>query len=112
MNDPHAATRARSGDHATSIEGATAVSSRAWNQRDRLLDAFASSPIHGLTDEEAAIKAGLEHSCYWKRCGELRAEGLIAATVDTRRGRAGVSRTISKITMAGRARIYGMRCSE
>lgn len=112
MIDPHAATRVRTGDHATSAEGATDVSGRAWSQRDRLLAAFATSPIHGLTDEEAGVKAGLEHTCYWKRCGELRADGVIAATSETREGRAGVPRTISKITMAGRARLDLLRRME
>lgn len=112
MNDPHAATRVRAHDCATSAEGAANVGNRAWRQRDRLLAAFATSPIHGLTDEQAGHAAGLETSCYWKRCGELRAEGLIAATPETRKGRAGISRTISIITSAGRARLDLIRRME
>lgn len=94
--------------HHTEREGAVHVAPRRRNQQDQLLAEYAKSYL-GLTDEEAAINAGLTHTCYWKRCGELREKGYIStmeapemAGVElTRKGRAGVNRIISWITAEG-----------
>jgi len=92
--------RHRRDDHATSIEGANDIAYRAGSQKARLLDVFRDAR-RPLTDEEAAIRAGLEHTCYWKRCGELREDGHIKQVLDpqgnpvTRTGAAGVSRIVS-----------------
>lgn len=92
----------RTGDYATSVEGAVNVAKRAPNQRTRLLWAYFYADEVGLTDEQAAIDCGLLDSCYWKRCGELRADGFIEFTGDTRVGAAGTSRNVSVITTRGR----------
>jgi len=102
--------RTRNNDHATSIQGAVQVGGRAATQRIRLLHAYGDaeplgfpSAFDGLTDEEAAQACGLLNSCYWKRCGELRADGLIEFTGGTRPGAAGTARKVSRITERGRA---------
>jgi hypothetical protein len=92
--------RHHTGDHDTSIEGARAVNSRATSQRAVLLQEFAAAGPPGLTDEEAALAAGLTGSCYWKRCGELRRRGLIEFTDESRVGDAGVRRKVSRVATA------------
>ena len=103
MFDPiYRSGRHRVDDWYTSIEGAKSVAYRAGSQKDLLLKAFQAAYPDGLTDEEAAIAAGMAlTSCYWKRCGELRQDGLIAGitgsngTVSTRLGSSGVHRIVS-----------------
>jgi hypothetical protein len=93
--------RHRRNDRPTSIEGAQSVAYRAGSQKAKLLQAYYWNP-RGLSDEEAAVVAGLPlTSCYWKRCGELRQDGMIEDTGETRRGVAGVSRIVSRITVDG-----------
>lgn len=96
--------RTRTGDYETSNEGAVKVATRAGAQKLELLKSF--DVLGDLTDEEAAISAGLPHTCYWKRCGELRAAGLIEFTGDTRVGVAGVRRRVSVITERGRSAVH------
>lgn len=106
--------RTRTPDHATSEAGAIAVAVRAGSQKHALLTAYAAvAPWLGLTDEEAATLCGLDRACYWKRCGELRAEGLIAPLLNiddaphTRPGSAGVPRIVCVATWEGREALTG-----
>lgn len=99
-----ASGRTRRNDYATSQAGARSVSFRAGSQKARLLAAFVEAGPSGLSDDEAARRAGLTPtSCYWKRCGELRAVGLIRFSGEERQGSAGVERMVSTITAAGDA---------
>lgn len=90
--------RHRTDDKPTSVAGAASVALRAGTQKARLLEVYRQGPA---TDEEAAARAGLLRSCYWKRCGELREDGLIKATGETRVGEAGVSREVCALTPSG-----------
>lgn len=95
-------TRHRANDYKTSKQAAADVSFRAGTQKAKLLLAFVSATP--LTDEQAAIEAGLSlRSCFWKRCGELRELGLIEFTGDTVVGSAGSSVGTSRITAKGKA---------
>lgn len=88
---------ARLNDPITSHMASYDVKHRAPTQRQRLLWAFEKHP-DGLTDEQAAIIAGLSmRSCWWKRCSELRAEGLIEDTGLMRVGSAGSMQMVSRI---------------
>jgi hypothetical protein len=78
--------RHRAKDYDSSVQGAKSVSYRAGSQKAKLLSAFQESGKHGLTDDEAAVITGLEKSCFWKRCGELRSANLIYDTGTTRKG--------------------------
>lgn len=70
--------RTRNPDWTSSIMGAQSVAYRAGSQKARLLDAYQQAYPLGLTDDEAAVAAGLPlTSCYWKRCGELRQDNMI-----------------------------------
>lgn len=80
------------------------------SQRGQLLLAYLAAGEAGLTDEEARVSAGIaERSNWWKRCGELRAAGLITVVQDqfentlTRVGSSGTSRIVCEITLEGRA---------
>jgi hypothetical protein len=105
--------RARHTDPATSHDGARSVTVRAGSQKARLLAQYAAAAqawldgvalIPGLTDDEAAIGAYLTHTCYWKRCSEMREDGLIADTGRTRPGPLhGEARMVCVITDAGLA---------
>ena len=102
----HAPGRSRRDDYATSRAGAESIKFRAGSQKAKLLAAFASCP--GMTDEQAAIAAGLSlRSCFWKRCGELRDAGLLAFTGEQRIGSAGTSCGVSEITASGRETASG-----
>lgn len=78
--DPDYSTgRHRYPDWSTSIAGAKSVAYRAGSQKAMLLAAYQNAYPNGLTDDEAAVAAGLPlTSCYWKRCGELRNDGKIS----------------------------------
>lgn len=96
-------TRSRKDDHSTSTEGARDVGYRSGSQKAKLLGAYATAS-RGCTDEDAAVAAGLTNTCYWKRCGELRRDGVIEQIPgETRPGSAGVSRMVCRITEAGLA---------
>jgi hypothetical protein len=89
-----ASGRTRTPDHETSEEGARSIAYRAGSQKARLLDAYT---VGECTDEEAAGWAGLLGACYWKRCNELRQDGKIIPTGETRTGRAGVQRMVCRL---------------
>ena len=74
---------------------------RAGSHRDRLLEVYAEHP-QGLTDEQAATYAGLTanpRSCWWKRCSELRQEGLIEILLD------GAGNPVQRVGSAGSLRV-------
>jgi hypothetical protein len=89
-------------DWTTSVAGANSVAYRAGSQKAKLLEAFKDAYPEGLTDEEAAVRAGISlGSEYSKRCGELRQDARIAVLevlgeVVTRAGSSGVQRIVSK----------------
>lgn len=93
--------RYRNSDPETSKAGAESVKYRAGSQKAKLLKVFASG--FPLTDEEAAETADLLRSEFAKRCGELRQDGMIELTGQTRVGHAGVARIVSQITEKGLA---------
>jgi len=93
----------RSADPITSALGAGDVKPRRTTQAMQLLAEYAHRD--GLTDEEAGLFSGLlsrPKCCYWKRCSELRAKGLIAPTGVTRLSSAGSAMQVCAITAEGR----------
>jgi len=94
---------ARRSDPLTSKEASKGASERSLSQKMRLLLAYADNP-NGLTDEEAGVITGLfslPKCSYWKRCGELETEGLIARTLLTRQGMTGNQMMVRQITPLG-----------
>ena len=92
--------RSRRNDHKTSKAGAQDVAYRAGSQKDKLLNAYRTAYPAGLTDEEAAIAAGLSlRSCFWKRCSELRQDRLIVRTGESREGSANVEMMVCRYVM-------------
>lgn len=92
----------RASDPGTSHAAAQSIIVSAKNQRGKLLRVYGGVDF-GLTDDEAQERSGVSpHSCYWKRCSELRDGGYIAPTGRTRTGRAGVQRIVCQITDEGR----------
>lgn len=80
--DPPAA---RSTDPETSHEGANNSKSRRESQRRILLLSYLEAGDKGLTAIEAGISSGLASNpscCYWKRCSELLAMGLLEEVYD------------------------------
>jgi hypothetical protein len=86
---------ARHSDPWTSHAAAISIRQTAKSQREAILAAYADYP-NGLTDEEAASIAGAK-GCWWKRCSELRAEGLIVDTGYVRNGSAGRARIVCAV---------------
>ena len=91
----------RSADPITSVLGAGEVKPRRRSQAMLLLAEY----LHGgMTDEEAGMASGLAlkpKCCYWKRCSELRAMGLIIPTGETRLSTAGSAMQVCEITEEG-----------
>ena len=90
----------RNTDPETSAMGAQDVKPRRQTQALRLLAEYAHRD--GLTDEEAALFAGLIKTGYWKRCSDLRTAGYIIPTGETRLGSQGSLMRVCAITEAGR----------
>jgi hypothetical protein len=91
----------RSADPITSVLGGGNVKPRRTSQAMLLLAEY----LHGgMTDEEAGMASGLAlkpKCCYWKRCSELRAMGLIIPTGETRLSSAGSAMQVCEITQEG-----------
>ena len=91
----------RKEDPITSALGAGEVKPRRRSQAMLLLAEY----LHGeMTDEEAGMASGLAlkpKCCYWKRCSELRAMGLIIPTGETRLSSAGSAMQVCEITEEG-----------
>lgn len=101
----------RNADPATSKQGGKDVLPRRGSQQAQLLAVYRNQP--GLTDEEAGVKSGLAAKpkcCYWKRCSELRAKGLIEATGDTRLSSAGSSMQVCRLSAKGAEVLAGLLC--
>jgi hypothetical protein len=91
----------RSADPITSVLGAGEVKPRRRSQAMLLLAEYLQ---RGMTDEEAGMASGLAlkpKCCYWKRCSELRAMGLIIPTGETRLSSAGSAMQVCEITQEG-----------
>ena len=100
--------RVRATDPETSVAGAESIAYRAGSQKAKLLEAYSRHPVAGLTDEEACVEAGLSlRSCFWKRCSEMRQDGYIFETGQTRLGDAGVARMVCIITPLGLTSLQG-----
>ena len=94
--------QARDNDPATSH--AALAKGRASRRSDceRLLSQYRRAGARGLTDAEAAERAGLLASGYWKRCSDLRTAGSIAPTGETRLGANGRHLMVCRISEAER----------
>jgi hypothetical protein len=91
----------RKEDPITSVLGAGDVKPRKRSQAMLLLAEYLKG---GMTDEEAGMASGLAlkpKCCYWKRCSELRAMGLIIPTGETRLSSAGSAMQVCEITQEG-----------
>jgi hypothetical protein len=91
----------RSADPITSVLGGGNVKPRRTSQAMLLLAEYLQG---GMTDEEAGMASGLAlkpKCCYWKRCSELRAMGLIIPTGETRLSSAGSAMQVCEITEEG-----------
>jgi hypothetical protein len=91
----------RKEDPITSVLGAGEVKPRRRSQAMLLLAEYLQG---GMTDEEAGMASGLSlkpKCCYWKRCSELRAMGLIIPTGETRLSSAGSAMQVCEITEEG-----------
>jgi len=85
--------RHRNPDWTSSVLGAQSVTYRAGSQKARLLAAYERAYPLGLTDDEAAVAAGLPlTSCYWKRCGELRQDNMITTGPERKSRHSGETR--------------------
>lgn len=72
-------TLARTSDQETSKAGARSVQYRAGSQKAKLLAAYVAAG-RPITDAEAADAAGLlakPGCCWWHRCSDLRADGML-----------------------------------
>lgn len=100
---PETQTMVRRTDPGTSRRAAPDAARRAPSQKVRLLAVYRAAGSDGLTDEEAGDRSGLAQSrrcCYWKRCSELRQEGLISAAGE-RISSAGAAQMVCLITEDG-----------
>lgn len=89
-------THARKTDPQTSHDAAARL--KTSSHKFQLLKAYANADV---TDEEAAVVAGLTHTGYWKRCADLRLGGYIEDTGLTRTGSSGMQQMVCRITNRG-----------
>lgn len=93
----------RQSDPITSRKSVTKTNRIKWgSQCYRLLEAYAGSD---LTDEEAAQRSGVlaYARSWWRRCSDLRQQGLIEPTGEERMSSAGSPQMVCRITNQGRA---------
>ena len=90
---------ARTSDPETSHEAGEAVRRTSGTIRRALLLAYAAHPA-GLTDEEAGDIVGRDGA--WKRCSDLRRDGLIVPLTTGRRASSGAIQRVCAITSKGR----------
>lgn len=93
----------RRSDPPTSRKACAAAAERAPSHKIVLLRCYRDAADLGLTDEEAGERSGLaelRRCCYWKRCSELRADGLIEPSGE-RLSSAGAAQMVCRITEAG-----------
>lgn len=78
VDQPKADGTSRALDHHTSVAAGLRDLGRRGSQRERIAFAFLNAGGRGLTDEGAAIAAGIApQSSPWKRCTELREWGYL-----------------------------------
>jgi hypothetical protein len=95
--------KVRANDPLTSRQAALFMDAqnRSTSARLSLIEAHAAHP-NGLTDEEAAMIAGLNMTSeYSTRCSELKRDGILEDTTRTRVGSTGLQRTVRQMTAAG-----------
>jgi hypothetical protein len=91
----------RTSDPLTSRQADLFAASKSTSARLRIIEAHAAHP-NGLTDEEAAMIAGLNMSSeYSTRCSELKRDGILEDTDRTRVGSTGLQRVVRQMTAAG-----------
>jgi hypothetical protein len=97
--------QSRTDDPPTSKAGAKSVKIRANSQMAQLLVIYLMAfDRFKLTDDQAADESGLlakAGCCWWKRCSDLRALGLIEATGTGISPLTGEDRMTCEITEAG-----------
>jgi len=92
--------QARATDPETSKATARQSKFRWHSDCDRLLEEFQRAGSSGLTDYEAAVRAGLTASGFWKRCSDLRAARRIVPTGETRLGPNGRQQMVCRVNGA------------
>ena len=98
MNEP----KAKISDPATSKQAAESIKLTSKSQALRLLMAHYRNP-QGLTDEEAAVIAGVNlRSSFRTRCSTLRNAGLLDDTLFTRISELGKANMVRVITEKGK----------
>jgi len=97
---------ARAGDPETSKSAARSNALRAGGQQMVLLKAYYGAGVRGLTSEEAGEASGIlvskPRACYWKRVSEMRQNGLLEVTDQTRPSSVGEAQRVLRITALGR----------
>lgn len=97
--------QSRIDDPPTSKAGAKSVKIRANSQMAQLLTVYLFAFGSELTDDQAAHASGLwfkNGCCWWKRCSDLRALGLIESVGSGISPFTGEERMTCQITEAGR----------
>lgn len=98
--------RARACDPDTSKAAAASIP-RVSTAHACLLTAYMRAGELGLTDEQAAIEAELDmRSCWWKRCSELRAVGLVVPTGEERISSSGRRRIVCRAVRQASGRVH------
>ena len=103
---------ARNSDPETSKAASRSSAVRAGGQQVVLLRAYYRAGERGLTSEEAGEASGIliskPRSCYWKRVSEMRQNGLLEVTDETRQSSCGEAQRVLRITAAGRRVVDAM----
>jgi hypothetical protein len=110
IQDTRPKVMSRRSDPSTSKRAAQKAKYRTGTHKDLLLRAYGRNPA-GLTDEEAGDEAGMPyHAAAWKRCADLRNDGMIAPLDGVERpGRSGSAMRVCALTDLGFATLRTMK---
>jgi hypothetical protein len=102
--------RARKSDPMTSkLAGEGSANRMRWNSSRHLLLQEFFCDFDGLTYEEAGLAIGLNNVQATRRCSELKRDGLIIETEETRKTSSGCKASVYVITYAGAMAIKTMK---
>ena len=107
--EPRAGRNRKSDPKTSQLAGQNTANRMRWNSSRHLLLQEFYCDFDGLTYEEAGFAIGLNNVQATRRCSELKRDGLIVETDQTRKTSSGSKASVYVITYAGAMTIKTMK---
>ena len=107
--EPRAGRNRKSDPKTSQLAGQNTANRMRWNSSRHLLLQEFYCDFDGLTYEEAGLAIGLNNVQATRRCSELKRDGLIIETDQTRKTSSGSRASVYVITHAGAMTIKTMK---